>query len=393
MADQLHVLVVGAGPVGLSAALFLVRAGIGVRIIDAADTVDRRMRGSTFHPPTLDMIDKFGLSAPLVGLGRKVARWQLRQHEAGKHVDFDLELLGDATAHPFRLQVEQHRYCALLIEALRDLGVVVEFRTRIENLEQDSAGVTSRVGRGDDIRSEWVIGADGSHGITRKLLGLEYGGTRGTHTSVLISTNFPFHEYLDGLADISDCWSNRGSFSLLRMRDCWRVNLYPAVDELDAATDHDHLHQRLAGIHPDASDAKILGVSPYRVHQRCVGRFRAGRVLLAGDAAHLNPPAGGMGMNCGIHDAMNMSEKLVEVLNGADDSLLDRYDRQRRRVAYEHVIPQSTASRARLADADAGAQVRRLARYQAIAADTGRCREFLLASSMITALREAETID
>ncbi len=149
----------------------------------------------------------------------------------------------------------------------------------------------------------------------------------------------------------------------------------------------------LAYIHPQAADARLLDVHPYRVHERCVGRFRVGRVALAGDAAHLNPPSGGMGMNGGIHDAMNLAEKLIAVMGGADDALLDRYDRQRRHVASHRVIPQASANRERMATTDRALQQERLAEQRAVAADPDRCREFLLRSSMIAGLREAERIE
>lgn len=385
-------LVVGAGPVGLSAALALAQAGASIRVIDMAGNVDSRMRASTFHPPTLDMIDTLGLADPLLEQGLPAPQFQMRQHESGEHVSFDLATISDATAHPYRLQVEQHRYCALAIDALSRLDVDVEFNLGVESIDQDAGGVTANLPDGP-IRAGWLLGADGATSAVRKSLGLEYGGMTHTHSSVLVSTPFPFHEVIDDLCNVSYCWSERGPFSLLRLKDFWRASLYPGVEDLDEAADETRVRDWLAYIHPDARDAELLDVNPYRVHERCVDRFRVDRVFLAGDAAHLNPPSGGMGMNGGIHDAMNLCAKLLRVIDGADEGLLDRYDRQRHTLASRRIIPQAAANRARMATVDRDEQLQRLADYRAIAADDEQCRDFLLKSSMITGLREARNID
>ncbi|MGI9236018.1 MAG: FAD-dependent oxidoreductase [Woeseiaceae bacterium] len=392
MNDPVSVLVVGAGPVGLSAALALTQAGVAVRVVDAASDIDRRMRASTFHPPTLDMIATLGLSKSLTKQGLPVPRFQMRQHESGEHVTFDLTEISDATDHPFRLQVEQHHYCELAIEALAKLGVDVKFDTAVESIAQDDDIVTASLHNGK-TSAKWLIGADGSGSAVRKSLGLDYGGRTYTHSSVLASTPFPFHQHLEDISDVSYCWSGRGPFSLLRLRNFWRVSLYPGVEDLTEAASRDRVYDWLTHIHPAARDAELLNVSPYRVHERCVDRFRMGRVFLAGDAAHLNPPSGGLGMNGGIHDAMNLSRKLLQVLNGAEDKLLDQYDRQRRNLACKRIIPQAAANRARMSTTGRFQQLDSLKQHRIIASDKQALREFLLQTSMISGLREAEAIE
>ena len=392
MSERLAVLVVGAGPVGLSAALSLARLGVPVRVIDSGDDIDRRMRASTFHPPTLDIIESLGLADDLLADGLKAPQFQLRQHESGEFVSFDLEAIRGDTKHPYRLQVEQHRYCELLVQALSVQGVDVEFATRLDTVEQDDERVAASTSAGA-VECDWLIGADGAGSAVRGAIGLEYGGMTHTHSSVLVSVDFPFHEALDELDNVNYCWSGRGPFSLLRLSSFWRASLYPGVEDLNAAADETRVRDWLAFIHPDARDANIRDINPYRVHERCVDRFRVGRVLLAGDAAHLNPPSGGMGMNGGIHDAMNLTGKLLRVISGADDSLLDVYDRQRQTLASQRIIPQASANRARMATTDLDAQRDKLEHYRAIAADEQRCRDYLLQASMITGLREAMNIE
>jgi len=386
------VLVAGAGPVGLTAALLLAQRKINVVVVDAADQVDRRMRASTFHPPTLDIIDSLGLAGELIDQGLVVPVFQYRQHETARTVLFDLGRIADATSHPYRLQVEQHRYCNIVVQALSELGVDVHFGQPLLSLSQGPDYVDALFGD-SQLRADWLIGADGAGSAVRKSLNLEYGGKTYTHSSVLVSTDFPFHEALPEISGVSYCWSARGPFSLLRLREFWRASLYPGVGELDEAADETRVRDWLRFIHPDAATAHIRDINPYRVHERCVDQFRSGRVLLAGDAAHLNPPSGGMGMNGGIHDAVNLCAKLHRVIEGDDAALLDQYDRQRHALVSKSIIPQASENRARMATQDTEQQLQRLSEHAAIAADDARCREFLLRSSMITGLREAQNIE
>lgn len=394
MAESAGVLIVGAGPVGLVAALALARQNVPVRVVDAGSDIERRMRASTIHPPTLDMLAELGVAGRLVDAGLEVRTWQLRQHESARYVNFELRLIADRTDHPFRLQVEQHQLCDSIIPALSDLGVRIEFECAVASLHQDGDGVDVGFrGDRDPVRASWVIGADGASSTIRELLALRFAGKTDSQTSVLLATPFPFHRKLDNLQPITYCWSNRGPFTLLRMKEHWRVSLHLAADDEAGAMDEEHLRDLLAHIHTDAGEAELIDIQPYRAQERCLERFRDGRVCLAGDAAHLNPTSGGMGMNGGIHDAMNLAGKLHAVINGANDALLDRYSRQRQHAAAKLVIPRASATRSRMTAESQDRQMRRLTRYRAIAGDEKRCREFLLASSMITGLDEAAAIE
>lgn len=389
-----QVIIAGAGPVGLCAALALHRAGVRCLVLEAAPDIDRRMRASTFHPPTLDMLQALGVSEPLVARGLVTPVWQMRRHETGRHVDFDLGVLENDTAHPFRLQCEQHRLCALIRDELAAAGGTgILFSTALEDVAADGDGLRVRAADGSEWRCEWLIGADGAGSRVRQCLGLEFEGRTYAHASVLVTTDFPFHEYLEALANVAYCWSVDGPYALLRLPGCWRASLYPDEgDDLEALARPAAVRKALARIHPDAGEAALIGVNPYRVHERCVPEFRRGRVLLAGDAAHVNTPSGGMGMNGGIHDAMNLVEKLLRVMHGEPEDLLDRYSRQRRHLAAGAIIPQAAGNRARMQTRDPAEQERRLDQFEEIARDERRCRQFLLRSCMITGLREAEAI-
>jgi 3-(3-hydroxy-phenyl)propionate hydroxylase len=166
--------------------------------------------------------------------------------------------------------------------------------------------------------------------------------------------------------------------------------VYPDADEdPQAAPEPERIEAKLQRIVPRTSRYEVLEMRPYRIHQRIVPGYRVGRVLLAGDAAHVNSPTGGMGMNCGIHDAFNLSDKLAAVIAGEPDSLLDLYDRQRRPIARDEILGQTNENRARMRNPDAQWRRRELERLQSIAADPQAARQHLLRTSMIDGLRRA----
>jgi 2-polyprenyl-6-methoxyphenol hydroxylase-like FAD-dependent oxidoreductase len=389
-----RVLIAGAGPVGLAAALRLNAFGIPCTVIEAAAGRQRELRASTFHPPTLDMLDEYGLAAPLIGMGRKCPSWQLRIHETHERAEFDLGLLAADTRHPYRLQCEQFRLCELLIDRLgRAPQVTFEWGTRVTGLQQDADGVRVDATTGGSVRQfdgRLLIGADGARSAVRGAAGIEFSGKTYPETTILATTPFPFHDHLPGLSNVNYVWTREGTFSLLRLPAIWRCSLYPDPDEsIDDAILPPGIERKLQRIVPGPRPYEVLEVRPYRVHMRIASDYRAGRVVLAGDAAHVNSPSGGMGMNGGIHDAFNLSEKIRDVWEGADLEILDRYTRQRRPVAAEEILVQADRNRARMQERDPAKRRALLTEMQRIASDPELARPFLLRSSMIEGLRRA----
>ena len=394
-ATRTPVVIVGAGPVGLCAALELDRRNIACLLLDRADSPPSDLRASTFHPPTLEMLESLGLAEPLLADGLKVPEWQVRLHATHERAVFDLAVLGDDTPFPFRLQYEQANFCAL---GWRRVAAAkhVNFRTGVEiaSMAARDEFVEMRAMSGDVYQADWVIAADGASSRLRQLLNLNFEGLTYPETTILATTSFPFEEHLPGLSWVNYVWADEGTFSLLRVPGRWRVSLYPRDGEtVEQTLEPGRLQQRLQEIVPVSGDYDVMECRPYRIHQRILDNYRAGRVLFAGDAAHLNSPSGGMGMNCGIHDAFNLADKLAQVMDGATDTPLDRYDRQRRPVAREEILAQADTNRRRMQQRDPAWRRAELERLQGIASDPAAAREFLLRSAMISGLRKAATIE
>ena len=388
---------------GLSAALALADAGVSVQVFETLPGITEDLRASTFHPPTLDMLEPYGVTRQLLAQGLICPHWQVRMHPGGERAVFDLSVLAGDTAHPYRLQCEQFKLSRILLERLSAYPhAKVSFNTQVLCVSQDADGVDVVVGdvSGErSVRSLFMIGADGARSLARQATGATFEGETYPETTILATTKFPFEDALEGLSHVSYCWrEGAGNFSLLKVPGRWRVSIYPpeGMDAEDALAD-DRVEAALQAIVPRGEAYEVLEKRAYRVHQRIASSYGAGRIWLAGDAAHLNSPAGGMGMNGGVHDALNLSGKLVRILrkdtgSATADELLSLYERQRKPVAQDQIIKQASANRNRMRERDPGKRLEALRALQAITEDPGKLRRHLLASSMIDGLRQAEGV-
>jgi 3-(3-hydroxy-phenyl)propionate hydroxylase len=396
--DKDRVVVVGAGPVGLTAALALARRGIPTVLLAAETELIKELRGSTFHPPTLDLLDEFGVVPRMIEAGLRAPTWQFRDRETGPVATFDLSLLADDTNHPYRVQCEQWKLMRFLADELRQVpGCDIRFGHDVTGVTQDDAGVTVTAHLHDEpiaIAGRYVVAADGAHSAVRRALGIAFEGFTYPELFLIASTDFPFERTLGDIAYVNYIADPSEWLVLLRVPDLWRV-LVPAPEDADRAQllSDDNLQAVLQRVVPCAEPYRIAHRAIYHVHQKVAKRFRHGRVLLAGDAAHINNPLGGMGMNGGIQDAFNLADKLAVVWAGGDERLLDRYDRQRRTVAVEAVQQQTHRNQQVISERDPLVRQKALEELRRTAADKAAARQYLLKSSMIASMRRAAEIE
>lgn len=394
-----RVIVVGAGPVGAVAAYRLAQAGINTLLIDANAGCPEDMRASTFHPPTLEMMAELGVLTELEAIGLKAPVYQYRNRRSGNIIELDLGEIGDATPYPYRLQCEQYKLSRLLTGRLAaHPHGEVRFQRRVLTIAQDDDGV-SVTAEGpiaiERYRADYVIAADGANSTIRKWLGIEFDGFTYPERFLTLSTTFPIETRIPGLAKVNYVADAQEWCVLLRVPELWRV-LVPAPDaESDAALLADATKDRVfAGLLGDATPVDTYHRTIYRVHQRVARQFRRGRVLLAGDSAHLNNPLGGFGMNSGVHDAWNLTGKLRAIINdaAAADPLLNRYERQRRTITQQFVQAQTISNKQMLEAAGADGPPPQERKLEALLSDTGQRRDYLLRQAMILSLRDEAAI-
>jgi 3-(3-hydroxy-phenyl)propionate hydroxylase len=392
------VIVVGAGPVGLTAALALGHRGIPTVLLAAEPELVMELRGSTFHPPTLDLLDDFGVVPRMIDVGLKAPTWQFRDRETGPVATFDLSLLAGDTNHPYRVQCEQWKLMRFLEEELRKLpGSDIRFNHEVTSVQPDdeSVTVTAQTPSGPvSLSGRYVVAADGARSAVRRSLAVDFEGFTYPELFLIASTDFRFEDRLTDIAYVNYIADPLEWLVLLRVPDLWRV-LVPAPENSDREQllSDDSLQQVLQRVVARPEPYRIAHRSVYHVHQRVAKSFRHGRVLLAGDAAHINNPLGGMGMNGGIQDAFNLSDKLAEIWAGADDRLLDRYDRQRRTVAVEAVQQQTNRNHQIISERDPETRKKSLDAMRRTATDKRSAREYMLKSSMISSMRRAAEIE
>lgn len=399
------VIVVGAGPVGSILAYALRRHGIGVTLVEALAAPEIDCRAASCHPPTIAMFDELGLLEDGLEQGLVSPVFHYLDRPTGKLVArFDLREMRQPPEHPYVLQWEQYKIAGTVLKRLQgDQGAEILMDTRLVGIDQDGGQVTATVeqnGRSFTIQADFLVGCDGARSTVRKLTGIEFEGFTWPERFLKIDTLFDFTGLREDL-------SNRNYFSdpdewlnLFKARGPDGEGMWRAVGPtLPEQTEEEllapeYIQQRLMKFLPKDDPYDIATVALYRVHQRVAASFDSGRVLLAGDAGHVNNPAGGLGMNGGIHDAMNAAEKLAEILlEGADaPALLGRYTRQRRKAQTDFVQAQSIQNKKTLEEKDPAARAQMLEGVRQAGLDPDLHDAFIRRACLIDAIEVANAV-
>jgi len=403
-ASNRRVLIAGGGPVGLLCAWLLGRRRLPVLVCDDNSELQADPRAATTHPATLDLLEEDGLADDMARVGLVAPIFQFWDRPSGKLVaEFDHAVLKNDTRHPFVVQCEQFKTAKLLLERLHALAnVEVLFSHEVIGVTQDADSVSIEVRGSDGLKRHtgtYLIGADGGRSVVRKQSDIAFDGFTWPERFIVFTTPYDF-EQKRGYCPRSyfadpGSWCNCFKVSADGPPGLWRTVFPTDPSQPDADLTRDSAVQALMQkFFPSPEPYEVVHRNLYVTHQRVAATFRKGRVLLAGDAAHVNNPIGGMGLNGGIQDAANLCEKLAKVLlEGASEQLLELYNVQRRTVAIEFVQEQSIANKKRLEASDPEVRRRNLDELRQMAADRERSRAFLLRTAMIASQRRAAALE
>lgn len=397
---QIPVAIAGAGPVGCLLALYLASRDISVLLLEKELELPVDLRASTFHPPSLEMIADlgFGIIDDMLAMGLVADRYQYRDRRSGEVANFNMALLADSTRYPFRLQLEQYEFTRLVVAALGKIDCAeVRFGVEVTGFNQDDDHVAITLDSGGEagqINASFLVSAEGAHSQIRKAAGIGYLGFTYDEKFLVVSTQFPFEEVFDDLSWVNYVSDPDEWCVILRTEKIWRV-LFPtrpenADDEAKLLSD-EFIQDRLHHLWNKEGDYDIGHRTLYNVNQRVAETYHKGRVLLAGDACHINNPLGGMGMNGGLHDANNLGEKLVRIITeqAQHEPLFEQYDRQRRDLAVRFVQDHTIANKKLMEATDKETQVARQKMLMASAADPQKAKAFLLERAMINCVRDS----
>ena len=368
-----RVLVVGAGPVGLVAALRLAQLGVAVTVLERRPNLSAASRASTLHSPTLEAFATLGIIDFALAHGHTVER--IHYYAQGALVaDFDLGLLASDTPYPHRLHLEQSEIARRLQARLAEHAhAEMMFDAEVVDMTQDNTGVAAVLRNGQVIVGAYLLAADGARSQVRTALGIAFDGEDYASRVLRVMTPHNLaHDIVPGCASVAYLFDGADSCSLLRMPDLWRIIFRVGAEESDEqALDPVGIRQKLARFLPGGAELPIASTDIYGVSRRVAFTFRHGRVLIAGDAAHVTNTRGGMNMNAGIHDAMAAAEALA----AGTEVALSFYAHARHAMATEKLIPRT--------DRTVAGGTAWLERVRATAGDPAAARTFLLGTSML----------
>jgi 3-(3-hydroxy-phenyl)propionate hydroxylase len=410
MQQDNRVIVSGCGPVGAVLTLALTKRGIPVTLIEQLPDAAEDQRAATIHPPTVEMLVELGLEKEMFSDeptgGMSAPLFHFRDRQTGElFAVFDIDMLKGEVAYPFVVQWEQYKLTHATLPHIKATGIgEVRFSTKLVGIEQHSdhvdVTVTNAAGETETLRARYLVGTDGASSTVRKLAGIEFEGFTYPERFIKIGTTFDLSTANPSLCTRNyyfdpDEWLNLFKVKGKGPPGIWRGVLpVPEHESDEQAMSMEAVQRRLQRVHAKSGDYDIPYHALYAVHQRVAKTFNKGRVLLAGDAAHANNPIGGMGMNGGIHDAVNLAGKLADVwFKRAEASVLDRYSRQRRKAQTDFVQAQTIENKRKLEEKDPVIRRQHLDELRRISEDPKRHKQFLYRSSLFDSLATANAVD
>jgi 2-polyprenyl-6-methoxyphenol hydroxylase-like FAD-dependent oxidoreductase len=398
--EEQQVVVVGAGPTGLLTALGLAQQGLQVTVVERFPGLQDAPRAVGYHWSTLDGLERLGLFDDAVQAGFLKQDYAYRVRKTGEVVPYGLKALEGRVKHPHNLHLGQGALAKVILARLQT-HPNVEFRwnNEVADVVQDEVGadLTLRGESGEStIRARWVVGADGASSRVRGALDLGFDGM--TWPERFVAANVRFPDDREGWAQSTFYVDDEFGAVIAKIDESgdhgvWRYT-YMEDAELPVEGVEERLPHFLASVFGEdvAAQVELEALSPYRMHQRSASTYRAGRVLLAGDAAHATNPCGGLGLTMGLFDSYSLIEALGAVARGqADESILDAYAEMRRTAFVEKASPRASANKrlifhsADLVKLDRDLELfRRMSRDAELAADVLYFTKTLESPSLLT---------
>jgi 3-(3-hydroxy-phenyl)propionate hydroxylase/6-hydroxy-3-succinoylpyridine 3-monooxygenase len=352
------VIVVGGGPTGCICALGLAQAGVRVTLIESETRIVDSPRAAVYHWPIVECLESLGIRKEVETTGFRRQEYTYLVLKTGERIDFSLEVLAERTSFPYNVHLGQHRLVEIALRRLvRYSNATVHFNWRLLDLSQDSDGVTLQVMTPEcleEMRAKWVVGADGAGSTVRNNLALEFEGMTWPERFVATNVFYDFERYRYARGTFLIDNAHGAVIAKIDKTGLWRCTYME-----DASLSEETFMERLPRVYdvilPGADDYRIERAAPYRMHQRSAPRYRVGRVILAGDAAHVTNPTGGLGLTSGLFDSFALIPALAAVIReGADPAVLDQYSEVRRAMFLHRVSPQAVANKQLIFHANGG---------------------------------------
>jgi 3-(3-hydroxy-phenyl)propionate hydroxylase len=403
MATQRPILIAGGGPVGVITALALARQGLPVQVFEAEAKVNDMPRAATTQAATLEMLAGLGMVDEVIERGLVEPLFRIWDGPSNQMIaEFDFGILKNETPYPFAVQCEQHKLAGMAIERLKKYPhAKVEFSARVMSLSQSADSVEIEVETPDGKRKvagSYLIGCEGGRSTVRKALDIEFEGyTHPERFMILTMTDNIGLRYPGCTRNyISDpaAWFSVFKVSGDKLGPLWRVLSSTRPDQTDdELMNPDATERRLQGFMPQDGKYDVVHRNLYNVHQRVAASFRKGRVFLAGDAAHVNNPLGGLGLNFGIHDAVELSDLMGRVIRGeAREDIFNEYDLHRRPLNIEFVQQQTVANKKRMEEKDPAAREKDFDQLRRTASDPAAHRAYVLKASLIESVKKRAAV-